>query len=144
MLIGEYKHSLDDKKRLAIPAKWRKELGRQVVITKGLDHCLFVYPVKEWKVLATKLAGPSPLRADTRSFTRFMLAGASECEVDSLGRVVIADYLKEFAGLTQKTVVAGMHNRLEIWDEARWASYKEGVEQQADALAEKLAEIGMF
>lgn len=144
MLIGEYKHSLDDKKRLAIPAKWRRELGRQIVITKGLDHCLFVYTLREWKALAMKLAGPSPLRADTRSFNRFMLAGAAECEIDRMGRVVIPDYLKEFAGLGNRTVIAGVHNRLEIWDEARWQSYKAEVEQKADALAEKLAEIGMF
>lgn len=144
MLIGEYKHGLDDKKRLAIPAKWRKELGRQIVITKGLDHCLFVYTLREWKVLARKLSGPSPLRADARGFNRFMLAGAAECEVDRMGRIVIPDYLKEFAGLGSRTVIAGVHNRLEIWDEARWQSYKAEVEQKADALAEKLAEVGMF
>ena len=144
MLIGEHKHTIDDKKRLAIPAKWRKEVGRQVVITPGLDNCLFVYTLKEWKRIAEKLASLSMLRADTRSFNRFMLAGAAECEVDSLGRILLPDYLREFAGLGTKTVLAGVHSRLEIWDEAKWQAYKQNVEKQADALAEKLGEIGVF
>lgn len=144
MLIGEYKHTIDDKKRLAIPAKWRKEVGRQVVITPGLDNCLFVYTLKEWKRISEKLASLSMLRADTRSFNRFMLGGAAECEVDSMGRILLPDYLREFASLDTKTVIAGVHSRLEIWDEERWQTYKRGVEKQADALAEKLGEIGVF
>lgn len=144
MLIGEHQHTLDDKKRLAIPAKWRKEVGRRVVMTPGLDNCLFVYTVKEWQRISEKLASLSMLRADTRSFNRFMLAGASECEVDSIGRVLIPDHLKKFAGLGTRTIIAGVHSRLEIWDEERWQRYKAGVEKQADALAEKLGEIGVF
>lgn len=144
MLIGEYKHVLDEKKRLAIPAKWRKEIGRQVVITPGLDNCLFVYTLREWRRISEKLAGLSMLRADTRSFNRFMLAGAAESDVDQLGRILIPEHLKRFAGLESAAVVAGIHNRLEIWDEERWESYKEGVAKQADALAEKLSEVGMF
>lgn len=144
MLIGEHKHTIDDKKRLAIPAKWRKEVGRQVVITPGLDNCLFVYTLKEWKRISEKLASLSMLRADTRSFNRFMLGGAAECEVDSMGRILLPDYLREFAGLRTKTVIAGVHSRLEIWDERRWQACKQNVARQADALAEKLGEIGVF
>lgn len=144
MLIGEYKHSLDEKKRLAIPAKWRKEVGRLVVITPGLDNCLFVYTLKEWKRVSEKLANLSMLRADTRSFNRFMLAGAAESDVDKMGRILIPDHLKEFAGLGSQTVIAGVHSRLEIWDETKWQAYKRNVASQADALAEKLGEIGVF
>jgi MraZ protein len=144
MLIGEFRHTLDAKKRLAIPAKWRKEVGRKVIITYGLDHCLSVYPLKEWGRVLEKL-GALPLgQADTRSFNRFMLAGAVETEVDGAGRILIPDFLKDFAGLEVKVVWAGVHGRLEIWDENHWQEYKARVEKQADALAEKLGEIGAF
>ena len=144
MLIGEYQHTLDDKKRLAIPAKWRQELGRKVVVTHGLDHCLSVYSLKAWQGVAEKLAGLSMGQAETRSFNRFMLAGAVESEVDSLGRILIPDFLKSYAGLGNKVVLAGIHNRLEIWDEAKWQMYKGEVEKRAEALAQKLGEIGVF
>jgi len=144
MLIGEFRHTLDAKKRLAIPAKWRKEVGRKVIITYGLDHCLSVYPLKEWGRVLEKL-GALPLgQADTRSFNRFMLAGAVETEVDGVGRILIPDFLKDFAGLEVKVVWTGVHGRLEIWDESHWQEYKARVEKQADALAEKLGEIGAF
>lgn len=144
MLIGEYRHTLDQKKRLAIPAKLRKEIGRRVVITHGLDNCLSIYPLKEWQRVAEKLASLSMGQADTRSFNRFMLAGAVETEVDAIGRVLVPDFLKEYAGLDTQVVMAGVHNRLEIWDEKRWGDYKAAVGKQADALAQKLGEIGVF
>ena len=144
MLIGEYKHTIDDKKRLAIPAKWRKEIGRKVVVTHGLDNCLSVYPLKVWSAVSEKLASLSMGQADTRSFNRFMLAGAVETEVDAMGRILIPDFLKTYAKLGTKVVLAGIHNRLEIWDEDKWQSYKGEVEKRADALAQKLGEIGVF
>jgi MraZ protein len=144
MLIGEYRHTLDQKKRLAVPAKLRQELGRRVVITHGLDNCLSIYPLKEWKRVAEKLGNLSMGQADTRSFNRYMLAGAVEAELDSLGRVLIPDFLKESAGLDSQVVMAGVHNRLEIWDEKRWQDYKAAVGKQADALAQKLGEVGVF
>lgn len=144
MLIGEYRHTLDQKKRLAIPAKLRKEVGRRVVITHGLDNCLSVYPLKEWQRVAEKLGSLSLGQADTRSFNRFMLAGAVETDVDGMGRVLIPDFLKEYASLDSQVVMAGVHNRLEIWDEERWQEYKANVGKQADALAQKLGEIGVF
>ena len=113
-------------------------------MTRGLDNCLFVYTLKEWARVSEKLAGLSMGQADTRSFNRFMLAGASETEVDSMGRVLIPDFLKAYAGLGTKVVLAGIHNRLEVWDEAKWGVYKGEVEKRADALAQKLGEIGVF
>jgi MraZ protein len=144
MLIGEYTHNIDAKKRLSLPSKWRRELGKKVVITRGLDNCLFVYPLKEWQRIAEKI-GQLPLgQADTRSFNRFFLSGAVEVEVDSVGRILVPDFLKDFARLASKVVLAGIHDRVEMWDEKRWREYKRRIEEQADALAEKLGEIGVL
>jgi len=144
MLIGEYKHTLDPKKRLSLPSKWRKELGVKLVITRGLDNCLFVYPLKEWQKITQKV-GQLPLgQADTRSFNRFFLSGAVEVEVDSVGRILVPDFLKDFAVLGSKVVLAGIYDRIEIWDEKKWESYKSTIEKQADQLAEKLGEIGVL
>src|SRR3989338_712798 len=120
MLIGEYTHVLDEKKRVSLPAKFRKELGRKIVITHGLDNCLFVYPMKSWQRVSEKLATLSMGKAQTRGFNRFMLAGAVEVDVDSIGRILIPDFLKDFARLGEKVVIAGVHDRVEIWDETRW------------------------
>ena len=144
MLIGEYKHTLDIKKRLSMPSKWRKELGTELVVTRGLDNCLFVYPQKEWQKITEKI-GQLPLgQADTRSFNRFFLSGAVEVEVDSVGRILVPDFLKDFAGLDTKVVLAGIYDRVEIWAENKWEEYKRRIEGQADALAEKLGEIGVL
>ncbi len=144
MLIGEYKHTLDPKKRLSLPSKWRKELGKTLIVTRGLDNCLFVYPQQEWAKITEKI-GQLPLgSADTRSFNRFFLSGAVEVEVDSVGRILVPDFLKDFAKLDTKVVLAGVHDRVEIWDEKRWTEYTTRIESQADALAEKLGEIGVL
>ena len=144
MLIGEYKHTLDPKKRLSLPSKWRKELGTSLVVTRGLDNCLFVYPLLEWEKITEKI-GQLPLgQADTRSFNRFFLSGAVEVEVDSVGRILVPDFLKDFATLSTNVVLAGIHNRIEIWDEEKWTEYKRRIELEADSLAEKLGEIGVL
>ena len=143
MFLGEYTHSIDQKKRLAIPAKFRAEAGTTVVVTRGLDSCLFVFPQKEWQKLAEKL-GSLPLgQSDARGFSRLMLAGAMEVAVDRLGRVLIPDYLKEYAGLKKQVVVAGLFNRIEIWDETRWDAYKAKSEKDAGNMAERLGELGV-
>jgi len=144
MLLGEYTHTLDPKKRLALPAKFRKELGKKVVLTHGLDKCLFVYSMKEWGNVAEKLAKLSMGAADTRGFNRFMLAGAIESEIDGVGRILIPDFLKTFAGLGERVVVAGVHTRAEIWDEKTWNDYKRKIEKRADELAQKLGEVGVI
>jgi MraZ protein len=144
MLIGEYKHTLDPKKRLSLPSKWRKELGSTLIVTRGLDNCLFVYPQAEWEKITEKI-GNLPLgSADTRGFNRFFLSGAVEVEVDSVGRILVPDFLKDFAKLDSKVVLAGIHDRVEIWDDNRWTEYKARIEMQADSLAEKLSEIGVL
>lgn len=144
MLIGEYRHTLDPKKRLSLPSKWRSELGSTLVITRGLDNCLFVYPIKAWQTITEKVGGLPLGQADTRSFNRFFLSGAVEVEVDKIGRILVPDFLKEFAGLDSKVVLAGIHDRVEIWDEKKWDEYKARIEGEADALAEKLGEVGVL
>ncbi len=143
MLIGEYTHIIDAKKRLAIPSKLRKELGLKVVITRGLDNCLFVFPLKDWQKLVEKLSNLPLGQKDTRGFSRLMLAGASEVVLDSLGRILIPDYLKNYAQLKKNVVIAGVYNRLEIWDEAKWNVFKKQNEKEVDAMAERLGELGV-
>lgn len=144
MLIGEYTHTIDDKKRISLPSKFRQEMGKKIVITPGLDNCLFVFTLSEWKKISEKLSGSSMLQSDNRGFNRFMFGGAIEVEVDSIGRVLLPDFLVERAGLKDKAVIIGVQNRAEIWDEKTWYSYKKVVEKQADSLAEKLGQIGVL
>jgi len=144
MLIGEYKHNLDPKKRLAIPSKFRKELGSGAVLTKGLDGCLFIFPSKNWVPFAEMLGGLSIGKQDTRSFARLFLSGAVEVEFDSLGRILIPDNLKEYASFKKEIVIAGLFNRLEIWDEEKWSKYKNDLEKNSDKIAEKLGELGLI
>ena len=143
MFIGEYSYSIDEKKRLAIPPKFRKVLDKKAVITRGLDQCLFLYPLKEWQVLAEKLSNLPLSQADARGFARIMLAGAMEVSLDRLGRILIPDYLKKYAQLQKKVVVAGLYNRVEIWDERKWQTYKEKTEKEAGDIAERLKELGV-
>ncbi len=142
MVIGEYLHTLDDKNRLSFPAKFRKEVGKTVVITPGLDQCLFVFTTKEWETISSKLSESSLLQADNRSFHRYLFGGAVEVTFDTLGRVLIPDFLKARAGLKGKVAVVGVHNRIELWDGDTWNKYKRDVEGRADALAEKLGSVG--
>ena len=142
MFIGEYEHTLDEKKRISLPKSFRQGLGKKVVMTRGLDNCLFVYSRSSWEKVAAKLQQLSFAQADTRGFNRFILSGAAEVEVDSAGRILIPDHQKVFAGLNKNVVFAGVSDRVEIWDAARWQSYKTRIEKQADVLAEKLGEIG--
>ena len=144
MFIGEYRHTIDAKRRLAIPAKFRKRIGETAVLTKSLDSSLVLYPMKEWEELAVKLAKLPMGQAGTRSFVRTMLAGAADVEIDALGRVLVSDYLKDYAGLKKNVVVAGLYNRLEIWDENIWAEYKKNSEKNTVDIAEKLGELGVY
>ena len=144
MLIGEYKHNLDAKRRLAIPSKFRKELGEGAILTRGLDNCLFIFPGKLWAPFAEMLAGLSMAKQDTRAFARLFLSGATEVEFDSLGRVLVPEHLKKYADLKKSIVVAGLFNRLEIWDEERWNNYRSDLERNSDKIAEKLGELGIM
>lgn len=142
MLIGEYTHNLDPKKRLSIPAKLRKELGDDAVLTRGLDGCLWLFPSRQWSQLAEKLAALPMAQAQSRSFARLLLSGAHEVEFDALGRILIPEHLKAYAGLSKEVVVAGVHTRLELWDKGAWTTYKKKLEKEGDAIAQQLGELG--
>lgn len=144
MFIGEYNHNLDIKRRLAIPAKFRKELGKRAVITRGLDSCLFVYPSSEWEKVAVKLSELPTGQKDSRDFMRLFLAGAADVELDGLGRILIPDFLSEYAGLKGEASVIGVFRRVEIWNKERWETYKKEIERSTDTLAEKLGQIGAY
>ncbi|MEI6400138.1 MAG: division/cell wall cluster transcriptional repressor MraZ [bacterium] len=142
MLIGEYTHTLDDKKRVSLPSKFRKELGKQIVITPGLDNCLFIFTMSSWKEISNKLSSLSFLQSDNRGFNRFLFGQAGVVDIDASGRVLIPDTLREKAGISAKAVFVGVQDRVEIWDESAWLSYKQNIEKEADTLAEKLGAVG--
>lgn len=143
MFIGEYLHTIDEKKRISLPSKFKKELGSKVVVSRGLDNCLFLFPHKTWIALSDEVAKGGLLGSDIRGFSRFMFAGASEIDVDSLGRILLPDFLKEFADIKSSAIFAGVHNRIEIWNEKRWRVYKQKMESDAEGMAEKLGAIGL-
>ena len=144
MFIGEYIHSIDTKKRVAVPAKFRSELGKKAVITRGPDQSLVLYSMDEWNKVASKIAELPTGQRDMRSFARFFLAGASEVELDNLGRIPIPDFLKSHAELEEEVVIIGVFKRIEIWNKQHWEKYKKEIEGAADQLAEKLGEIGAY
>ncbi len=138
MFIGEYTHSIDQKGRLAVPTKFRSDLEQGAVVTRGLDGCLVVYTAGEWEKLATKLSQLPISKANTRAFSRFMLSGAMDVQVDKQGRVMIPEYLRSYAEIKKKVVIAGLYNRLEIWEEEKWNKYKKGTERESADIAEAL------
>ncbi len=143
MLIGEYKHIIDTKKRLAVPVKFRRSFSQGAVVTRGIDNCLVLYSLKEWEGMATKLGQLPSSQIEARSFARVMLSGAMSVKFDRLGRILIPDYLKEYASLKKKAVIIGLYNRLEIWSEEKWESYKNRAEKEVGNLAAKLGELGL-
>lgn len=138
MFIGEYQHNVDEKGRLAVPVKFRDDLVKGAVVTRGLDNCLFLYTKDEWEKLATKLASLSIAKANSRAFSRLMLSGAMDVGVDKQGRVVLPDYLRKYAGISKKVVIAGLYNRLELWDEQAWEKYRTETEKDSNKIAEEL------
>ncbi len=143
MFIGEYKYNLDDKNRLAIPSKFRQQFAGGVVVTKGLDNCLFIYTAKEWQKLVDKLANLPISQAKSRAFSRLMLAGAMDATLDKQGRIILPDYLKDFASLNKQVVVAGLYNRLEVWDDKLWTKYQRLSEKDTNQMAEGLVDLGI-
>ncbi len=143
MFIGEYNHNLDVKGRLAIPAKFRALLKDGAVVTRGLDNCLFLYPKKEWKKIAEKYANLPVSQAKARAFARLMLAGAMEVDFDNQGRITLPEYLRKFASFKKKIIIAGLFDRLEIWDEENWEKYKNNAEKESNDIAESLGEMGV-
>lgn len=142
LLIGEYTHTLDDKKRVSLPKAFRQGLGRRIVMTRGLDKCLVVFSPKGWERMAEKLQSLSFVDADTRGFNRFMLSGAAEVDVDAAGRILIPDHQMEYANLKKEVVFAGISDHVEAWDASRWQAYKAEIERDPEGIAKKLSEIG--
>ncbi|QQS61072.1 MAG: division/cell wall cluster transcriptional repressor MraZ [Candidatus Moraniibacteriota bacterium] len=144
MFIGEYSHTIDTKNRLAFPSRLRGELGSRAVLTRGLDKCLFVYPLIVWEKIA-KSMGSFPIGdPETRSFVRLFLAGAADVEVDGQGRILLPEYLRRYAELERNVTVTGLYDRVEIWDEKRWNTYREDAEKNTDGIAKKLGELGLY
>lgn len=144
MLIGEYIHSVDEKNRISLPIKFRKEIGKSLVLAPGLDASIFMFTTKEWEKISSRLAEASMVQTDILRFNRFMFGGAVEVEVDSQGRVLIPDFLKERANIKVKAAIIGVQNRIELWNDSEWAKYKKGVEKESDSLAQKLGSVGVL
>lgn len=143
MFIGEYMHNVDQKGRLAIPVKFRSKISGGAIITRGFDQCLFIYTKEDWEQLAQKLMQLPISQSNSRAFGRLMLAGAMDVGCDVQGRVLVPDYLREYAHLNKRAVLAGLYNRIEVWDEKRWKEYKLRTEKESDAIAEKMGELGI-
>ncbi|MDP1688916.1 MAG: division/cell wall cluster transcriptional repressor MraZ [bacterium] len=143
MLLGEYKHNLDIKGRMAVPAKFREELSSGAIVTRGLDNCLFLFAPKSWEALVSKITALPLSQANSRAFSRLMLAGAVDVEIDKQGRILIPDYLRKYANLEKQVIVAGLVSRAEIWNDMRWEEYKKKTEGSSDEIAERLGEMGI-
>jgi len=136
--------SITSQGQVTIPAKFRKDLGKRAIVTRGLDSCLFVYPLSEWEKVAERLSELPTGQKDTRDFVRLFLAGAADVELDNLGRILIPDFLSEYAGLKGEASIIGVFKRVEIWNKERWEAYRKEIERSTDKLAEKLGEIGAY
>ncbi|GFN35960.1 division/cell wall cluster transcriptional repressor MraZ [Tepidimicrobium xylanilyticum] len=143
MFIGEYQHTIDNKGRLIMPSKFREGLGPNFIMTKGLDNCLFVYPMEEWQILESKLRSLPLTNRDARAFVRFFFAGATECILDKQGRVLIPSNLREHARLDKEAIIIGVAARIEIWSKEEWILYNEDDSLSYDSIAEKMADLGI-
>ncbi len=143
VFIGEYQHILDPKGRVIMPSKFREDLGERFVVTKGLDNCLFVYPQNEWQELERKLRTLPLTSKDARAFTRFFFSGATECELDKQGRILIPANLREYAGLEKDLAIIGVSSRVEIWSKEKWDDYNDDADLDHQSIAEKMAELGI-
>jgi len=143
MFIGEYNHTIDAKGRLIVPSKFRESLGEEFVATKGLDGCLFVYPMEEWNEFTEKLRELPLTKKDARQFSRFFLAGAASCEIDKQGRILIPAVLREFAKLEKDAVLVGVSSRIEIWSKANWEAVNDTSDDDMEDIAEHMADLGI-
>ena len=143
MFIGEYNHTIDSKGRLIVPSKFRETLGDEFVVTKGLDGCLFVFPMDEWNFFTQKLHDLPLTKKEARQFSRFFLAGAAPCEVDKQGRILLPSVLREFAGLDKDAVLVGVSSRIEIWSKSRWDEINDVDVDDMDDIAEHMADLGI-
>ncbi len=143
MFMGEYQHTLDTKGRLIIPARFREELGASAVITRGLDNCLFLFPLMEWQVLEDKLKTLPLTKATARQFVRFFFSGATECELDKQGRISLPQNLRDYATIEKDATVIGVTNRIEIWSTEKWQVYMAEAEDAYEEIAENIVELGI-
>jgi len=143
VFMGEYQHSLDDKARLTIPAKFREELGSSFVITRGLDQCLFAYPRKDWEALEAKLRAMPLARQDARQFMRFFFSGAAESELDRQGRVLLPTNLRDYGKISRDCTVIGVGGRVEIWDTDMWKAYSASAAESFSELASGLVDLDL-
>jgi MraZ protein len=143
MFMGEYHHNIDDKGRIIIPSKFRYELGEKFIITKGLDGCLFVYPKSEWDNIISKLKVLPFTKKDARTFMRFFISSATECEFDKQGRINITSPLADYAGLTKECIVIGVNDRLEIWAKGRFETFFSNNDENLSDIADNLFNIGI-
>lgn len=143
MFTGEFQHTIDDKGRLIMPAKYRDTLGDACMITKGMDGCLFVYAISEWSMLEAKLKNLPFTNKDARAFARFFFSGASECELDKQGRILVNSNLREYAGLNKDVNIIGVGTRIEIWSREIWEGYSKDTEANYEQLAEKMVELDL-
>lgn len=144
MFIGEHHHTLDSKGRLILPAKFRASLGERCIATRGLDHCLFVFPMEEWQQIEQRFRNLPLTSSEARAFVRFFFSGATECELDAQGRILIPPSLREYAGVNREVVIIGVSSRIEIWAKERWLEYFSRAEESYEKLAEKMDEGGVF
>lgn len=143
-LTGEFRHTLDDRSRVAVPVRFRQRLGQGATLARWLDRCLGLFPHDEWEELAAKLRGLPITNPNAREFARFMSSGAVEVELDKQGRILVPSYLREYAGLVEgEVIVVGALNRLEIWSPAAWLPYRSKIEDEPEVLAEHLADLGI-
>src|SRR5690625_1146432 len=141
MFMGEYQHNIDQKGRIIVPAKFRTGLGEQFVLTRGLDQCLFAYPMEEWRELEKKLKNLPLTKKDARSFTRFFFSGAVECELDKQGRINIPQTLRTYSQLEKECIIIGVSNRVEVWSKDKWEEYFSESETSFEELAENLMDF---
>lgn len=143
MLIGEYKHNLDNKGRIALPAKFKNKFIDGIILTRGIDQCIFGFPKEEWEKVVKKISELPLSQSNARAFARLILAGAYEAEIDNQRRILIPENLRKYANLEKRVVIVGMHTRIEIWSEENWEEYKKKSEESAQEIAEKLSDLGI-
>ncbi|HLS35861.1 MAG TPA: division/cell wall cluster transcriptional repressor MraZ [Bacillota bacterium] len=141
MFMGEFEHNIDAKGRIIVPAKFREGLGEKFVVTRGLDQCLFAYPLEEWQILEEKLKKLPLTKRDARAFTRFFFSGAIECEVDKQGRINIPQPLRKYAKLDKECTVIGVSSRIEFWSTEVWEDYFTESEESFAEIAENLMDF---
>ena len=143
MFMGEYHHNIDDKGRMIIPSKFRYELGEKFIITKGLEGCIFVYPKNEWDLIISKLRTLPFTKKDARTFMRFFISSATECEFDKQGRINITSPLAAYADLTKECIVIGVNDRLEIWSKEKFEQTLAINEESLSDIADNLFNVGI-